>query len=788
MTSRTRPARPEQDHFEVFVDTCIRIAMEHGLPLRGDLGDRQAWDEAYRELLTRTAALRATNRETAEAVKRPRPSLLSGRAQVTGTLIDRLADERESPRLLGARTSGPLVGAPRPAQLPPDVAGFTDRERELAHLDAVLAEANPAGAVVCAVSGTAGVGKTTLAVHWAHRAAQRFPDGQLYVNLRGFDPTGSAVSPAQAIRGFLDAIGAPAGIPPSLEAQTGLYRSLLNGRRVLVMLDNARDASQVRPLLPGAPGCLALITSRDRLTSLAAVEGANLLMVDLLTAPEARNMLTDRLGAHRVAAEPTAVASIIERCAGLPLALAIVAARAAAQPHLPLAALGRELEESAGCLDTFDGGDPVTEIRAVFACSYRALGEAAARLFRLLGLHPEGDIVLPAAASLAGLPPARARALLAELARVHLINELLPGRYSLHDLLRAYAAELAATDESDDARRAATHRMLDHYLHTADTASSLLNRKQSMIILDPPAPGTVLETLTDYEQALAWFAAEHPVLLTIVEHTPTGFDTHTWQLASTLTTSLDRQGHWPLLATVHTVALSAAQRHSDRAGQANARFGLGLAHAALDRAEAVRHFHLALNVFGQLGSHIGQARTHQALARVLGAQHRHREALDHSSNSLEHYAAIDDQGGQSAALNNVGWFHAQLGDHTEALIHCRRALDLARKTLDLNGQAHIWDSIGYIHHQLGEHQQAIDCYHQALILFRRTGDRHSTAIGLAYIGDNHHAAGHPAAARDAWSQALVIADELNLPATDPLRVKIARCLCQASVAEGPSDA
>ncbi|MDA0633639.1 BTAD domain-containing putative transcriptional regulator [Nonomuraea sp. MCN248] len=688
------------------------------------------------------------------------------------------------PRLLGARIGAPAVGIPRPAQLPPDVAGFTDRERELVSLDMVLAGAHPAGAVVCAVSGTAGVGKTTLAVHWARRVAERFPDGQLYVNLRGFDPAGSAVSPAQAVRGFLDALGvSPAGVPPSLEAQTGLYRSLLNDRRMLVVLDNARDAEQVRPLLPAAPGCMALITSRNRLASLAAVEGADLLVVDLLTAAQAGALLTYRLGAARVAAEPAAVSSIIERCAGLPLALAIIAGRAAAQPHLPLAALAHELEEIDGRLDTLNGGDPVSEIRAVFAGSCNALAETPARLFRLLGLHPERDVSLHAAASLVGLPPARVRALLAELVRVHLVNEIAPGRYSLHDLLRAYAAEQVATHEGDDARHAATRRMLDHYLHTADAAGSLLTRKQSLITLARAAPDTALALPGDHGQALTWFAAELPVLAAIVERPPQDFHPYAWQLAATLATFLDRQGHWLSLAVVQTAALRAAQRHGDQTAQANAHLGLGLSHVALDQDTAIGHFERALEIYERFGNHIGQAHTHQAFARALGAQQRHREALAHAYDSLKHYLAVDDRAGQSAALGGIGWYHAHLGDYAEALAHCRQALDLARQTLDLNGQAHNWDSIGYIRHQLGEHQRAVDCYRRALVLFRQTGDRQSMAIGLGYIGDAHRAAGDPAAAREAWSQALVIADELNLPESNPLRVRITRCLDRASLAE-----
>ncbi|MEC4021148.1 NB-ARC domain-containing protein, partial [Streptomyces sp. H27-D2] len=276
-----------------------------------------------------------------------------------------------------------------PAQLPLSVTAFVGRGQELAQLDELLPAADadnppgPAAMVISAVSGTAGVGKTALAVHWARRSREAFPDGQLYVNLRGFDPGGSVVSPAQAVRGFLDAFGVPpARIPAGLEAQVGLYRSLLAGRRVLMVLDNARDAEQVRPLLPGAPGCLALVTSRNRLTSLVAAEGARLLTVDLLAPAEARALLTSRLGARRVAAEPAAVRELVVRCAGLPLALAIVAARAADRPRLPLAALADELREAGRRLDALDCGDPATQVRAVFSWSYHALSADAARLFR----------------------------------------------------------------------------------------------------------------------------------------------------------------------------------------------------------------------------------------------------------------------------------------------------------------------------------------------------------------------------------------------------------------------
>jgi len=333
---------------------------------------------------------------------------------------------RQDPALSAPAAAATLAAppAPVPAQLPSAVPAFTGRTAELARLDALagldagaagagLGPATPATVAICAVSGTAGVGKTALAVHWAHRVAGRFPDAQLYVNLRGFDPAGAALDPGQALRGFLDAFGVPtARIPADLDAQAGLYRSLLAGKRVLVVLDNARSAEQVRPLLPGAPGCLAIVTSRDQLAGLVATEGARPLALDLLTAADARKLLVRRLGADRAVGEPEAVEAIITACARLPLALTIAAARAATSPGFPLAAIAAELQESGSALDPVDGGDLATDVRAVFSWSYHALSAGAARLFRLLGLHPGPDIPITGAASLAGIPPGQARTVL----------------------------------------------------------------------------------------------------------------------------------------------------------------------------------------------------------------------------------------------------------------------------------------------------------------------------------------------------------------------------------------
>jgi transcriptional regulator with XRE-family HTH domain len=341
-----------------------------------------------------------------------------------------------------------------PRQLPAAIPQLAGRADELRTLDALLDRFDTAAgtALLVAISGTAGVGKTALAVHWALQAAEWFPDGQLYVNLRGFDPSGAPVAPEEAIRGFLDAFGMPAErIPASPDAQAALYRSLLAGRRMLIILDNARDDAQVRPLLPGSAPCLVVVTSRRQLAGLAATEAAHLLTLNTLTRAEAREMLSDRLGHHLVDDETGAVGELISLCAGLPLALAIAAARHAARPSHPLQALVDELrpeQDRLRVLDATDVADAVTSARAVFSWSYHSLTHPAARMFRLLAAHPGPNITAAGAAGLAGVSPGQARQLLRDLVLANLLAEHADGSYTLNDLLRAYAAEQAGTTDS----------------------------------------------------------------------------------------------------------------------------------------------------------------------------------------------------------------------------------------------------------------------------------------------------------------------------------------------------
>jgi tetratricopeptide (TPR) repeat protein len=673
---------------------------------------------------------------------------------------------------------------PRPAQLPAAVAGFTGRSAALAELGTTVG-GSAAAVVISAIGGMAGIGKTALAVQFAHQVAGRFPDGQLYVNLRGFDPSEPPLDPAAAVRGFLDALQIPAArIPPDPGAQAGLYRSLLAGLRVLVLADNARDAAQVRPLLPGAPGCLVLVTSRHQMAGLAAADGARLIDLDLLTEAEAHDLLTARIGEQRAAAEPAAVREVISLCGRLPLALAIVAARAAARPAFPLGELAAEL--AAHQLDALAAnGDQATDLRAVFFWSYRALDPQAARLFRLLGLHPGPDITAQAAASLARLPSPQARKLLGELADAHLISEPLPGRYALHDLLRAYAVSLASQHDTPSERRAATHRMLDHYLYTSSTGADWLNPTRDQLALAPPQPGAAPESISDTDQAVAWFTAEQGVLLAAVERAASdGFDSCAWQLAWVLRIYYHLQGRWHDQAATQQMALSAADRLGDPQAQAGSHRGLGVAYAWLGRAvEAYAHFQRAIALHRDAGDQVGQGRTYLSLTYHLERQHRYTEAVDYARHALDLFRAAGDERGQADAMNAVGWQLCQLGEYEQALTACSEALAVLHKIGDRYRQAYMWDSLGYAHHHLGEHDQAVACYQRALRLIRQFGDRVNQAAILGHLGDTHHAAGRLDAARTAWRQALTILDDLDDPGAGQVRAKLTALQAPAGTQE-----
>ncbi|BBH70807.1 SARP family transcriptional regulator [Actinoplanes sp. OR16] len=669
--------------------------------------------------------------------------------------------------LRGEPATAPLGDRRAPAQLPPDVYGFTGREEPLRQMDALLDDGH-----TVVIDGMAGIGKTALAVHWAHRTAPHFPDGRLYVNLRGFDPTGTPVTPDEAVRGFLDALGVPPErIPVTLDAQTALYRSLLAGRRILVLLDNARDVEQVRPLLPGAPGCMTVVTSRNQLAGLVVTTGAHPMTLDLPPAGEARQLLVRRLGSGRVMADLPATDDIAAMCGRLPLALAIVATRAATRPGLPLSVLAAELREAQGGLEEFTDPDVASDVRAVFSWSYRQLSPPAAGLFRLLGLHAGPDIGMAAAASLAGRPVTEIRPLLAELARAHLIQRTL-SRYAFHDLLRAYATELASTVDDETERSAALHRVLSHYVASAHAADRLLNAHRDDPATPPPVPtGVEPERPAGRRPALDWFVAEHRVLLATLGRS--GDDALVWQLAWALVRFFAYHGHWQDSISALTVAVSSARRLGDSGKEAFAHRYLGCANIRLGGfTEAGARLRDALTLYRAAGDLAGEAHTRRHQAWLLECQGCYPEALAHARQALGLFHTAGHRAGEARALNAVGWFTAMLGDHAGAIDHCERALDLQRGLGDRFGQAETWDSLGYANQRLGRHTAAIVCYRTAVALYREFDDRYNEGDTTASLGDALYAAGDATSARDAWRRAADILDLLHHPDAGRVRAKL----------------
>ena len=664
-----------------------------------------------------------------------------------------------------------------PRQLPPAVRHFAGREEELRRLDRFLAD-NPAsgGVRIVAIEGGAGIGKTTLALQWASRIGDRFPDGQVYLDLRGADPSGSALSADEASHGFLLALGmTPERIPAPLAARSALYRSILADKKILMVLDNARDAEHVRPLLPNSTGCLVIVTSRSQLTGLVATGGAFSVALDVFSPDEARQMLGRGIGEARLAREGNAVNDIVAHCAGLPLALSIVAARAATRSSFALAALSAELRDEGRRLDALDGGDSAADVRSVLSWSYRSLPPDVAKLFRLLSLHPGPDVDAEAAASLAGLPVPQARRMLLRLAREYLLTEHRPGRFLSHDLLRVYAGELVELHDDPTERQAAGDRMFEHYLRAAIAASVLVYpHRRGVATLPPAQPDVALVEFTDHDQAMRWLETQYPVLLLVIQRAiDAGLDSHAHQLAGAVAVFLARHGRWSEMAAVHRFALTAAQRLGDRTGQAHAHRNLGLAATEIaDHGEAKHHYDNALRLFGAIGDLTGAAQTHLGLSRSMDLVGRHDQALVHAKRASELYKTATDSIGQANALNSVGWCYAQLGDGRQARAACEAALILAQKNNNRWVEGAIWDSLGRAHRLVGDYGSARLAHKHALDICREIGDRPHEAETLVHIGELELALGNADGARQAWRAALAIRVEIEHPDTAGIQTMI----------------
>jgi DNA-binding SARP family transcriptional activator/tetratricopeptide (TPR) repeat protein len=698
----------------------------------------------------------------------------------TAAELDREPAHGVPPRDLAAAAVPAGSSLPVPAQLPPVTTEFVGRAGELAVLDGLpssghAAGSGSAGAVAVAITGTAGVGKTALAVHWAHRSRHLFPDGQLYVNLRGFDPSCPPAEPAAVLRDFLEALNVPPHrIPDSTDAMAALFRSVVAGRRLLVLIDNARDTEQALPLLPGGSGSLALVTSRVQLTGLIAA-GARQLSLDLLTVTEASDLLASRLGEVRVTAERQAAEEIIARCARLPLALTIAAARAAARSSFPLAAIAAGLREAPSTLDNLDGGEVGADIRAVFACSCQALTAGAGWLFRAIGLYPGTDISLAAAASLAGLPRDRTRILLDELGRAHLLTEQSPGRYAIHDLLRGYAAEQAGFHDSRQARDGAVRRLLDHFLHSAHAAMRLFESSLDVFTPSPAQPVVSTAELSTACEADEWFAAQYPALMAAVRMAAdAGLATVAWQLAWIMTGFQLRKGYWDDHATAQRLGLDAARRASDAVGEAHAVLATGLGYARAGRDDDARAaLRQALIQLQRLGTHpLSEAAAHRGLCWLDERANRPAPALGHAQRARELHMAAGDKRSQASTLNDVGYLYAVNGDYERAVECCEQALAELREFGDQEAEACTWHSLGFIYRGLRDYQRAIACYVRSLELTRDLADLFNEADTLCSLGDVYHEAGDVAAARQSWRYALLIFDEIGHPDAEQVRDKL----------------
>lgn len=674
------------------------------------------------------------------------------------------------PSVAAPRTQQPVPVTPAvvtavrvPRQLPAAARHFTGRRRQIKILDELLDHATEFGgtAVISAIDGTAGIGKSTLAVHWSRQNTDRFPDGQLHVNLRGFAPGTRPMTSCEALRGFLDALGVPAeSIPGELDAQTALYRTLLVDRRMLVVLDNARDTEQVRPLLPGTPSCVVLVTSRNQLAGLIAAEGATPVTLDLLSPEESLDLLARRLGPERTAAEPGAAAALIELCARLPLALSIAAARAIVTPRLSIADLVTALHDVRDRLDTLDIGDATTDLRAVFSWSYEHLSDASARMFRLLSVHPGPDITVQAAASLTGSSVTEARRALHELTRAHLVMEHTAGRFASHDLLRAYATELAAEHDSRDTRRTTLLRALDHYLHTAHAAARLLSPAPIPLTLGVPETGVGPELLADQRQATRWMEAEEQVLMAAVTQADVnGFDVHSDRLGWLLMGIFDRRGPNPA-APVEPWSPRRTGIHR----------GLGSSYTWLIAyPAALAHLEHCAAVYRDLDDSTGLAHTYFGISSVLEHQDRYQEALNHAQQAAELFTVVGHRHGEARSRNAAGWLLGRLGDFAASLTQVRLALGHYADLGDQSMQAVGWDNLGYAHHGLGQYPEAVSAFEHALEFSRALDDPHEQVIALAHLGDTHHAAGDEAAAARARRTALTIVEGLEPHEAEALR-------------------
>ncbi|MER6979312.1 BTAD domain-containing putative transcriptional regulator, partial [Streptomyces carpinensis] len=666
------------------------------------------------------------------------------------------------------------AGTARPAQLPPDLFGFTGRKEALEQAAALAARGGDALRVL-AVDGIPGIGKTALAVHFAHLTADDFPDGQLYTDLRGFAPDGKPADPADVLQGFLDALGVAAQrVPAALDTRAALYRSVLAGRRVLVVLDNARDLAQVKPLLPGTADCMVIVTSRSRLTGLAAAHGAHLLTLDVPSSAESTRTFLERVKVSRPHARAHDVVPLVERCGRLPLAVAIVAARAAAHPESTLEEIASELADTRTSLESFRDENLDNDVRSVFSWSYRTLGEQAARLFPLLAVHPGPEVTAAALASMAGITLQEATQAVGELVRARLLTVRGRDRYWAHDLVLAYAAELAAQQGAD--RGAVVSRMYDHYRQTAHAGNLLLRPGPQPAAPPPPLPLVTPEPLADTTAAFAWFTRERTVLRSLVRTAAARGDSRmTWELAWALQLCQQRLGWWHDWTTTMRTALKAAQEADDTEGMARAHNGLaGALHYLGDRSGALHQLEQALTRFEELGLPTDLANVLKNLGLVCSAQGNHVRANQHLERALRLLRTSGPSQLKATTLAHAGMTRWQMGDLAESVRLTRSAEAMFHEMGDLNSEGVTLTWLGRVYHSQGEHSRSASYYERGIELLRLAGSRANMAEDLVALGDVRLDMRDAAGARRAWEEALRSVDDPELPPAVQARERLSK--------------
>ncbi|MFE9358449.1 tetratricopeptide repeat protein [Streptomyces olivaceoviridis] len=657
--------------------------------------------------------------------------------------------------------AAPAAEAPErrtPRQLPASPSGFVGRDDALRLLDAREGRADDTAPDVRVIAGMAGVGKSWLALRWAHQHADEFPDGQLYAQLNGFSPSVRPTDPGDVLHLFLMALGAAESeLPADTEGRAALYRTLMARRKMLVVLDNARDSAQVVPLLPGTPGCRTLVTSRNRLSSLKVRAGADIVGLGVLSAAESSRLLASRAGDDRAASEP-ALRDIVRWCAGLPLALDIAAAHADGLPGASLDQLAQDLRDPSARLDVLDTGDVSVSLRVLFAASHAALDAEPARVFGLLGLLPHQDVSLAALAHFIERDPTRTLRTMRVLEEACLVRQHRPGRYQMHDLIRLYAEE-QTTGLTAVQRDRHTRRLVGFYVCTAQAAHRVLEPHRTA--QDPPAlgdPGPAPLAFGDGQAALAWFDAEYACLQEVIAIAEQrGMRLELCRVTWALHTFRWRRGLFEESIRAWYTALDAATGLDDPSLTAHTRQRLGVALAQAGRYdEALPHLDEALERFRADGGTAGLTRTHHSLAEVHVRINAYERALPHFAQALEGYRALGDQVGESNILNGTGWALARLGRYASGEAHCLQALPLLQVHEDGEGQAATWDTLAYIARRTGRTSRALDAYQQALTHFQAIGNANREADTWASLGDMHADAGEHDAARRAWATALAL--------------------------------